>query len=109
MVKQKSGRVVNVSSEAALKGEASLAAYSASKAGVVRLTEAISEEYRMDGITANCVLPRIIDTPANRKAMPDADFSKWPKPEEIAQVILFLASDDATAVTGAAVPVIGRA
>ncbi len=109
MVKQKSGRVVNVSSEAALKGEATLAAYSASKAGVVRLTEAISEEYRMAGITANCVLPRIIDTPANRKAMPDADFSKWPKPEEIAQVILFLASDDAQVVTGAAIPVIGRA
>jgi NAD(P)-dependent dehydrogenase (short-subunit alcohol dehydrogenase family) len=73
MVKQGYGRIVNVSSESALKGEATLGVYSASKAGVVRLTETISEEYRMSGLTANCVLPRIIDTPANREAMPDAD------------------------------------
>jgi NAD(P)-dependent dehydrogenase (short-subunit alcohol dehydrogenase family) len=109
MVKQRYGRIVSVSSESALRGEATLGVYSASKSGVVRLTETISEEYRMSGITANCILPRIIDTPANREAMPDADFSKWPKPEEIAKVVLFLASDSARVVTGASVTVIGTA
>ncbi len=109
MSQQKYGRIVNVASESALRGEATLGVYSVSKSGVVRLTETISDEYRMEGITANCVLPRIIDTPANRQAMPDADFSSWPKPSEVAKLILFLASDDAGAITGASIPIIGRA
>jgi NAD(P)-dependent dehydrogenase (short-subunit alcohol dehydrogenase family) len=109
MIQKKYGRIVNVASESALHGEATLGVYSVSKSGVVRLTETIAEEVRAEGITANCVMPRIIDTPANRKAMPDADFSLWPKPSEVATLILFLASDEASAITGASVPLIGRA
>ncbi len=109
MLERKYGRIVNVASESALRGEATLGVYSVSKSGVVRLTETISDEYRLSGITANAVLPRIIDTPANRKAMPDSDFSKWPKPEEIANLISFLASDGASVITGASIPVIGLA
>jgi NAD(P)-dependent dehydrogenase (short-subunit alcohol dehydrogenase family) len=109
MIQKKYGRIVNVASESALHGEATLGIYSISKSGIVRLTEAISEEVRLEGITANCVMPRIIDTPANRKAMPDADFSLWPKPSEVAKLILFLASDEASAITGASIPLIGRA
>ena len=109
MLERKYGRIVNVASESALRGEATLGVYSVSKSGVVRLTETIADEYRQEGITANAVLPRIIDTPANRKAMPDSDFSKWPKPEEIAKLILFLASEDSRAITGVSIPVIGLA
>jgi len=109
MLERKYGRIVNVSSESALRGEATLGAYSVSKSGVVRLTETIADEYRQSGITANAVLPRIIDTLANRKAMPESDFSKWPKPEEIASLILFLASDEARVITGASIPAIGLA
>jgi NAD(P)-dependent dehydrogenase (short-subunit alcohol dehydrogenase family) len=109
MLKQKYGRIVNVASESALKGEATLGVYSVSKSGVVRLTETIADEYRQEGITANAVLPRIIDTLANRSAMPDADFGKWPKPSEIASLICFLASDAARVVTGVSIPVIGLA
>ncbi len=109
MAKQRYGRIVSVSSESGLKGESTLGAYSASKSGVLRLTETIADEYRGRHITANAILPRIIDTPSNRQAMPDADFSKWPKPEEIANVIIFLASDDAKLINGAAIPVYGLA
>jgi NAD(P)-dependent dehydrogenase (short-subunit alcohol dehydrogenase family) len=109
MLEQKYGRIVNVASESALRGEATLGIYSVSKSGVVRLTETIADEYRQSGITANAVLPRIIDTPANRKAMPDADYSKWPKAEDIANLIQFLASDKARSITGASIPVIGLA
>jgi NAD(P)-dependent dehydrogenase (short-subunit alcohol dehydrogenase family) len=109
MMEKKYGRIVNIASESALRGEATLGPYSISKSGVVRLTETISEEYRKDGITANCVMPRIIDTPANRNAMPDSDFSLWPKPSEVAKLILFLASDDASAITGSSISLIGKA
>ena len=91
-----------------LHGTANLAAYSVSKAGVISLVQALAEELGEVNVQANCVLPGVIDTPANRRAMPDADVSRWVAPAEIARVILFLASDDSTAVSGAAVPVYGR-
>lgn len=108
MLQQRSGKIVNVSSRAALHGDASHAAYSVSKTAIVRLTESMSEELKNDGLNVNCVLPGLIDTPQNRAAMPDADFSQWVSPEAIADVILFLASDGARAINGAAVPVYGR-
>jgi NAD(P)-dependent dehydrogenase (short-subunit alcohol dehydrogenase family) len=85
-----------------------MGAYTASKAGVQRLTESLSEEVKDRGITVNAILPGTIDTPRNRADMPDADFSRWVAPDEIADVILFLASDAARAVTGASIPVFGR-
>jgi NAD(P)-dependent dehydrogenase (short-subunit alcohol dehydrogenase family) len=84
-----------------------MGAYAASKAGVHRLTEALAEEYK-GRVTVNAVLPSIIDTPTNRADMPDADFSAWVRPEELAAVILFLASSEASAVTGSLLPVVGR-
>jgi NAD(P)-dependent dehydrogenase (short-subunit alcohol dehydrogenase family) len=103
------GRIVNIGAGAAA-GRAGLGmgAYAASKAGVHKLTEALSEEVKDRGITVNAVLPSTIDTPRNRLEMPDADFSKWVTPEQIAQVILFLASEAAVAITGAMIPVAGR-
>lgn len=108
MLRQGSGRIVNVAARAALKGGARMAAYSVSKSGVVRLTESMAAELKKDGINVNCVLPGTIDTPQNRKAMPKANHSRWVKPEAIADVILFLASDAAGAVQGAAIPVYGK-
>jgi NAD(P)-dependent dehydrogenase (short-subunit alcohol dehydrogenase family) len=105
MLEQGSGKIVNVSTLAALKGQAKMAAYSASKSAVMRLTESMSAELKRKGINVNCIPPSTIDTPQNREAMPNADFSRWTKPEAIADVILFLASDAARAVHGAAVPV----
>jgi NAD(P)-dependent dehydrogenase (short-subunit alcohol dehydrogenase family) len=108
MLGQNQGRIVNVASRAALRGDAGHAAYSASKAAVVRLTESMDEELKNHGVNVNCVMPAIIDTPQNRAAMPDADFRKWVTPEAIADVILFLASEGARAIHGAAIPVYGR-
>jgi NAD(P)-dependent dehydrogenase (short-subunit alcohol dehydrogenase family) len=85
-----------------------MGAYSASKAGVLKLTESLASELKDEGITVNVILPGIIDTPRNRADMPEADFSRWVSPAAIAHVIGFLLSDAATAVTGAAIPVIGR-
>jgi NAD(P)-dependent dehydrogenase (short-subunit alcohol dehydrogenase family) len=85
-----------------------MGAYAAAKSGVARLTEAIAEEYKDRGIACNAVLPSIIDTPANRKAMPDADFTRWVDARALARVIVFLLSDDAAPVTGALLPVRGR-
>jgi NAD(P)-dependent dehydrogenase (short-subunit alcohol dehydrogenase family) len=107
MLEQGSGKIVNVAARAALKGGAKSAAYSASKSAVLRLTESLSAELKGSGINANCVLPGTIDTPQNREAMPNADTSRWVAPEALADVILFLASDAARAVHGAAVPVYG--
>jgi len=107
MVKQKRGAIVSVAARAALQGGAKLGAYSASKAAVVRLTEAMSADTKAVGVNVNCVLPGTIDTPANRESMPKADHDKWVPPEAIADVILFLASDMARGVHGAAVPVFG--
>ena len=101
------GKIVNVASAAALKGAARMGAYAASKAGVIRLTEAMAAELRERNINVNCVLPTIIDTPENRSAMPNADPTRWVAPTDLAAVILFLASDGARAVHGAALPVAG--
>jgi NAD(P)-dependent dehydrogenase (short-subunit alcohol dehydrogenase family) len=101
------GRIVNVGAMGALQAGAGMGAYAASKAGVHRLTEALAAEWK-GKITVNAVLPSTIDTAANRASMPKADFGKWVTPEELADVILFLASDAAGAVTGALLPVSGR-
>lgn len=101
------GRIVNVGSMGALHAGSGVGAYAASKAGVHKLTEALAAEW-MGKITVNAVLPSVIDTQANRASMPHADFAKWVKPQELAEVILFLASDAASAVTGALIPVNGR-
>ncbi|MBL8553719.1 MAG: SDR family NAD(P)-dependent oxidoreductase [Phenylobacterium sp.] len=106
--KSRHGRIVNVGSAAALKAGAGMGAYSAAKAGVHALTQALAEELKGDGITVNAVLPSIIDTPANRADMPDTDPAVWVAPDDLAAVILFLASEASTAVTGSLVPVTGR-
>ena len=108
MVRGGGGSLVFVSSRAALEGRAGDGAYAISKAALLTLVQTLAEEYRDEGIRANAVLPGTIDTEDNRRAMPDADHSLWTPPEEIAQVILFLASRRASTVTGAAVPVYGR-
>jgi NAD(P)-dependent dehydrogenase (short-subunit alcohol dehydrogenase family) len=102
------GRIVNVGANAARKASLGMGAYAASKAGVHSLTEALAEELKADGVTVNAVLPSILDTPANRKDMPKADASAWVKPDDLAAVMLFLASEAAGAVTGALIPVTGR-
>ena len=108
MLKQKRGKIINVSSREGLEAHAGLAAYAASKSAVLRLTEALAAELKASDINANCILPSVIDTPENRAAMPKADFSQWVAPEAIADVILFLTSDAARAIHGAAVPVYGK-
>ena len=107
MVKQGSGKIIHVAARLGLKGIAGNSAYGASKSGLIRLVESLSDEVKDKNINVNCVLPSIIDTGANRKDMPDADFSKWVKPSEIARVMLFLASDDSKPIHGAAIPVYG--
>jgi len=102
------GRIVNIGANSALKAGAGVAAYTASKSGVMRLTESLAEELKPRGITVNALLPSIIDTPPNRADMPDADFDRWVKPEQLAGVIVFLLSDAASAITGALIPVTGR-
>jgi len=101
------GRIVNIGAMGALQAGAGMGPYAASKAGVHRLTEALAAEHK-GKITVNAVLPSTIDTAANRASMPKADFSKWVTPQELAEVILFLAGDAASAVTGALIPVAGR-
>ena len=102
------GAIVNVGANATAKAGMGMGAYAASKSGVARLTEALAEELKDKGVRVNAVLPSIIDTPANRKDMGEADAPKWVKPVELAQVIAFLLSDAASAVTGASLPVVGR-
>jgi NAD(P)-dependent dehydrogenase (short-subunit alcohol dehydrogenase family) len=108
MVEARRGAIVNVASRNALAGDAGVAAYSATKAAVLRLTESLAAELGDAGVRVNAVLPGTIDTPENRKAAPDADFSRWVSPEAIAEVILFLASDAARAVQGTAIPLTGH-
>lgn len=107
MLAQGSGKIVHVAARAALKGGARMGPYSAAKSAVVRLVESLSTEVKAGGINVNCVLPGTIDTPQNRAGMPKADHSRWVAPEAIADAILFLASDFARAVHGAALPVYG--
>ena len=108
MLKNRSGRIINVLSRNALGGAANYAAYSAAKGALLRMSESLAGELKGSGITANCVIPGTIDTPQNREAMPSADVSQWVTPSEIADVIAFLASNAARAVTGTAIPVYGR-
>ena len=107
MLKAGGGKIVNIGAFAAQHGAAQMAAYTAAKSAVIRLTQAMALELREKNINVNCVLPTIIDTPENRKAMPDADPRKWVAPRDLAKVIAFLASDDARAIHGAAIPVTG--
>lgn len=102
------GRIVNIGAGAAARAGLGMGAYAASKAGVMRLTEALAEETKDQGVRVNAVLPSIIDTPVNRKDMPDADFSRWVAPEALADAVAFLLSDASRAITGAGLVVNGR-
>jgi NAD(P)-dependent dehydrogenase (short-subunit alcohol dehydrogenase family) len=109
LIERGQGRIVNVGAgAAAARAGAGMGAYTASKAGVMKLTESLAEELKDRGVTVNAVLPGTIDTPRNRADMPDADFSRWVTPDAIAAVVAFLASEAAGAVTGASIPVFGR-
>jgi len=101
------GSIVNVGAAATAKAGGGMGAYTASKSGVARLTEALADEVKARGVRVNAVLPTIIDTPQNRKDMPGADFAKWVAPEALAETIVFLLSDKARAITGALIPVSG--
>ncbi len=107
MLTQRSGKIINISSRAGLEGKKNSAAYAAVKSAVIRLTESMSAELKTSGINVNCILPGTIDTSQNRAEMPNADFSRWVAPEALADVIVFLASDAARAIHGAALPVYG--
>ncbi|MDB5634443.1 MAG: 3-oxoacyl-[acyl-carrier-protein] reductase [Tardiphaga sp.] len=107
LVASKAGRIVNIGAIGALQAGAGMGPYAASKSGVHRLTETLAAELK-GKVTVNAVLPSTIDTSANRRDMPDADFAKWVTAPELAEVILFLASDAASAITGALLPVSGR-
>ena len=109
MLRRGKGVIVNVASKAALDHEAGVAAYAASKAAAVAMMDSLAADLKGSGVRVNSILPSIIDTEVNRKAMPGADFAKWPKADDIARVILFLCSDDARVVHGAAIPVYGEA
>lgn len=107
MLQSHQGSIVNVAAKAALDHGAGAAAYAASKAAAVALMDSLAADCKGTGVRVNSILPSIIDTAANRKAMPNADFAAWPQPEDIAQVILFLSSDQAKTIHGAAIPVYG--
>jgi NAD(P)-dependent dehydrogenase (short-subunit alcohol dehydrogenase family) len=102
------GRIVNIGAAGAIKAASGMGAYAASKAAIAKLTEALAEEVKDSGITVNAVLPSIIDTAANRADMPTAEFDRWVKVEQVADLILFLLSDRASAITGALIPITGR-
>lgn len=108
LLQQGRGVLINVAAKAAFDHAAGASAYAASKAAVVALMDCLAADVKGTGVRVNSILPSIMDTEANRKSMPNADFSRWPKPEEIARVILFLASDEAGVVHGASVPVYGE-
>ena len=108
MLKQGRGAIVNVAAKAAFDHAAGASAYAASKAAAVAMLDSLAADLKGTGVRVNTILPSIIDTEANRKAMPKADFAKWPKPSDIARVILFLCSDDSKVIHGAAIPVYGH-
>lgn len=108
MQQQRSGRIINIGSQGGLHGGDGISAYGAAKAGLINFTKSLAAEGKGFGISANAVVPGNLDTPANRQTMPDADFTKWVSPQALAQVILFLASEEANAITGAVIPVSGR-
>jgi NAD(P)-dependent dehydrogenase (short-subunit alcohol dehydrogenase family) len=108
MLKQKSGSIVNITAKAALDHSAGASAYAASKAASLALFDCLAQDLKGSGVRVNSILPSIIDTEANRKAMPGADFAVWPKPEDIAKVILYLCGPDARVIHGAAIPVYGQ-
>jgi NAD(P)-dependent dehydrogenase (short-subunit alcohol dehydrogenase family) len=108
MIERKKGAMVHVLSKAAVDHAAGAAAYASTKAAALAMVDSLAADLKGSGVRVNAILPSIIDTSANRKAMPQADFSKWPKPEEIARVVLFLCSDDARVIHGAALPVYGE-
>lgn len=107
MLRQGRGKIIHLAARPGLAGRANASAYSASKAAVIRITESAAAEVKSKGINVNCLLPGTIDTLQNRQAMPDADFSKWVQPESLADVILFLSSEAARDIHGAAIPVYG--
>lgn len=107
MLQKGGGKVVTIGARAGLAGPAKTGAYAAAKSSLLRLTESMAAELKPVGIQVNCVLPSTIDTPENRQEMPKADFSKWVKPEKLAAAVLFLASPEADAISGAALPVYG--
>jgi NAD(P)-dependent dehydrogenase (short-subunit alcohol dehydrogenase family) len=107
MLEAGKGKIVSIGARPSQEGRANMGAYSVAKSAVLRLTETMSSELKAEGINVNCVLPGTIDTPTNREAMPDADYTKWVKPESLAEVILFLTSDAARDIHGAAIPVFG--
>jgi NAD(P)-dependent dehydrogenase (short-subunit alcohol dehydrogenase family) len=109
MVSSKYGKIMHVSSRTGLKSSGYDSAYAASKSGLIRLVESLSEEVKDSNINVNCIMPSTIDTEANRRAMPTADHSKWVKPQDLANVVLFLCSDEANVITGAAIPTYGVA
>jgi NAD(P)-dependent dehydrogenase (short-subunit alcohol dehydrogenase family) len=108
MLKQQHGSIVNVAAKAAFDHGAGAAAYAASKAAAVAMMDSLAADVKGTGVRVNSILPSIIDTATNRRGMPNANFASWPKPDEIAQVILFLCSDNAAVVHGAAIPVYGN-
>lgn len=107
MLANRSGAIISVAARPGLKGSPRAAAYSVAKSAVLRLTESMSAELKSEGINVNCIIPGTIDTPQNREEMPDSDHSRWPSPESIANVIVFLASEAAGCIHGAAIPVYG--
>ena len=109
MISSKYGKIIHISSKRGLHAEGSDSAYAASKSGLIRLVESLAEETKESNINVNCIMPNIIDTQVNRKAMPDADFNKWVKPGDLANVVLFLCSEEAKTITGAAIPTFGAA
>ena len=109
MTAQGYGKIINVSARAGLKGEAGLSAYCVSKGGVRTLTESLAAEVMDSGVNVNAIMPSVMDTPMNREAMPDEEHDRWVAPTDVAKVICFLTSDDASVINGAAIPVYGRA
>jgi NAD(P)-dependent dehydrogenase (short-subunit alcohol dehydrogenase family) len=107
MLSSKYGKIIHVSSKNGLHSEGYDSAYSASKSGLIRLVESLSKETKESNINVNCIMPSTIDTQANRKAMPNEDFNKWVKPENLANVVLFLSSEESKTITGAAIPTFG--